>query len=253
MTEEARKDYLDRIKQLRRKEGAVIIGDELTKKVKSRFDQWKGMTEEARRKAEMDNKFAKEEEANAKKFAGARRIVDIKEKANIKSLKSKFHQWKDVTDDDRRKSQEAKLKALEADEPVNVETAVNPVDAPVKDTKRIRESFGAPEQPENKKVLEEVVKILRPIISNAKLSGQRKVPKAYVPYMNALYKAQEEFQKVSGKTWRTTSTLSRLDEALNNIDSILEGRLIATKEKRPVGRPPAKAAAVVPPAGGWEI
>jgi hypothetical protein len=265
--EEARKDLFDRLDKERReieeelsrtdrrvkeqeKEtkdtgkslGAAIISDklggELTKKVKSRFDQWKDATDEARRKAEIDEKFAAEEEANAKKFAGARRAVDIKEKANIKSLKAAFEKLKNHS-------------PSKYDKPVDVETTVNPVDAPKGDTKRIRESLGEPGTPENKKVLRDVVSILGPILHSAKIAGNRKIPPYYVPYMNALYKANEDLQKQNGKSWRSTSTLARLEEALDYVERILDGR--PEPEKRAVGRPPAKAAAAVAPVAGWEL
>jgi len=265
--EQARKDYFDRLekerseieeelsrtdRRVKEKEketkdtgkslGAAIIsnklGGELTKKVKSRFDQWKGKTDEARRKAEMDEKFAAEEEANAQKFAGARRAVDIKEKANIKSLKAAFEKLKNHS-------------PSKYDKPVDVETTVNPVDAPKGDTKRIRESLGEPGTPENKKVLRDVVSILGPILHSAKIAGNRKIPPYYVPYMNALYKANEDLQKQNGKSWRSTSTLARLEEALDYVERILDGR--PEPEKRPVGRPTAKPAAAVAPVGGWEL
>jgi hypothetical protein len=42
----------------------------------------------------MDEKFAAEEEVNAQKFEGARKAVDIKAKANTKSLKEAFEKLK---------------------------------------------------------------------------------------------------------------------------------------------------------------
>ena len=214
------------------------IGDQMTKKVKSRFDQWKDATDKGKRKAEMDEKFAAEEEVNAQKFEGARKAVDIKAKANTKSLKEAFEKLKNHS-------------PSKYDKPVDVESAVNPVDAPKGDTKRIRESLGEPGTPENKKVLRDVVSILGPILHSAKIAGNRKIPPYYVPYMNALYKANEDLQKHNGKSWRSTSTLARLEEALDYVERILDGR--PEPEKRAVGRPPAKAAAAVAPVAGWEL
>ena len=80
----------------------------------------------------------RKKKANASKFAGARKAVDIKEKANTKSLKEAFEKLKNHS-------------PSKYDKPVDVESAVNPVDAPKGDTKRIRDSLGEPGTPENKR------------------------------------------------------------------------------------------------------
>ena len=102
-------------------------------------------------------------------------------------------------------------------------------------------------------MLEDIVATLQPILNNAYKTRSRKVPPAYVPYINSLFKATEELQALGGKPWRKSSKLSRLQEVLDSIDRKLSGK--SDPARRGVGRPkaeavaPAKAAATVDPLG----
>jgi hypothetical protein len=173
-----------------------------------------------------------------------RALQDVK---NRKSKESAFDKLRTNATEEQQKEKSIKflqqkyrdkLQARKIDsEGVNIEDAVNPETAPAKDTEKIRKSLGQPELPESQKVLKDIVATLRPILDNAWKSKQRKVPAMYVPYINSVFKANEELQAIGGKPWRATSQLSRLREALNTIDRKILG--LPEPEKRGKGRPRA--------------
>ena len=139
---------------------------------------------------------------------------------------SAFRKWKDMTEAARRDEQSGILEAT-----------VDPEAAAIKDTKRMRESLGAPEKPESRNYLEDVATTLRPILANSFNAGQKKIPPFYIAIINSLFKANEELKSVSkGRNWRATSTVARLKEALDDIDRLL-GKDISAPAKRGVGRP----------------
>lgn len=117
---------------------------------------------------------------------------------------------------------------------VDIET-INPQQANAQDTEIIKKSLGAPEDPANKKVLEDIVKTLRPILNNAYKTKVKKIPPAYITYINSLFKANEELQTLGGKPWRRSSNLSRLEQVLNTIERKISGK--PDPPPRGVGRP----------------